>query len=248
VQFVDNRIGEELQARWTGLIGDAHRRERWYAERGAVTAAVGFIDGSTPTSTLECVLRAEVTPGPYEPGAFDKWEPPFLREAVTLVERRHAIEAVVIDGDLWLRDGQPGLGARLAEALGARIAVIGVAKAAFAGGSGARDPRRQRRPLFVTAAGMCRGAHCLTCAPVLRISPHVDSATEDLEAFASELAEATELPSQLPRNSDDQPLRRDRLALPDRPELCCLTTGFARAVFPTSRRALSFVPGIRIAL
>ena len=32
-------------------------------------------------------------------------------------------------------------------------------------------------------------------APVLRISPHVDGATEDLEAFAEALAEATELPS-----------------------------------------------------
>jgi pyridoxal 5-phosphate dependent beta-lyase len=30
-------------------------------------------------------------------------------------------------------------------------------------------------------------------APVLRVSPHVDSATEDLEAFAEVLAEATEL-------------------------------------------------------
>ena len=29
-------------------------------------------------------------------------------------------------------------------------------------------------------------------APVLRVSPHVDSATEDLEAFAEALAEATE--------------------------------------------------------
>ena len=32
-------------------------------------------------------------------------------------------------------------------------------------------------------------------APVLRVSPHVDSATEDLEAFAEALAEATELRS-----------------------------------------------------
>jgi selenocysteine lyase/cysteine desulfurase len=30
-------------------------------------------------------------------------------------------------------------------------------------------------------------------APVLRVSPHVDSATEDLEAFAEALAEATKL-------------------------------------------------------
>ena len=29
--------------------------------------------------------------------------------------------------------------------------------------------------------------------PVLRVSPHVDSATEDLEAFAEALPEATEL-------------------------------------------------------
>ena len=29
-------------------------------------------------------------------------------------------------------------------------------------------------------------------APVLRVSPHVDSATEDLEAFAEALAKATE--------------------------------------------------------
>ena len=32
-------------------------------------------------------------------------------------------------------------------------------------------------------------------APLLRVSPHVDSATEDLEAFAEALAEATELRS-----------------------------------------------------
>jgi deoxyinosine 3'endonuclease (endonuclease V) len=47
-----------------------------YAERAAVTAAVGFIDWSTPTSTVECVLRAEVTPERYEPGAFYKRELP----------------------------------------------------------------------------------------------------------------------------------------------------------------------------
>jgi hypothetical protein len=71
------------------------------------------------------------------------------------VERRHPVEAVVIDGHVWLRDGQPGLGARLHEALGARIAVIGVAKAAFAGGSAVPVLRGgSSRPLFVTATGM----------------------------------------------------------------------------------------------
>jgi deoxyribonuclease V len=126
-----------------------------YAELAVVTAAVGFIDWSDPTSTLECVLRAKVTPEPYEPGAFYKRELPFLLEAIALVERRRPVEAVVIDGHVWLREGQPGLGARLHEALGARKAVIGVAKAAFAGGSAVPVLRGDSsRPLFVTAAGM----------------------------------------------------------------------------------------------
>jgi deoxyribonuclease V len=125
-----------------------------YAELAVVTAAVGFIEWSDPTSTLECVLRAEVTPDPYEPGAFYKRELPFLREVVALVERRHPVEAVVIDGHVWLREGQPGLGARLHEALGARKVVIGVAKAAFAGGSAVPVLRGDSsRPLCVTAAG-----------------------------------------------------------------------------------------------
>jgi deoxyribonuclease V len=126
-----------------------------YAELAAVTAAVGFIDWSDPASTLECVLRAKITPEPYEPGAFYKRELPFLLEAVGLVERHHRIEVVVVDGHVWLREGQPGLGARLHEALGAQRAVIGVAKAAFPGGSAVPVLRGgSSRPLFVTAAGM----------------------------------------------------------------------------------------------
>ena len=70
------------------------------------------------------------------------------------VERRHPVEAVIIDGQMWLREGQPGPGARLHEALGARKVVIGVAKAAFAGGSAVPVLRGDSsRPLYVTAAG-----------------------------------------------------------------------------------------------
>jgi deoxyribonuclease V len=147
-----------------------------YAELAAVTAAVGFIDWSDATSTVECVLRSKVTPEPYEPGAFYKRELPFLLAAVALVERRHPVEAVVIDGHVWLQAGQPGLGARLHEALGARKAVIGVAKAAFAGGSAVPVLRGDSsRPLFVTAVGinardaaeLVRGMHGLHRVPTL---------------------------------------------------------------------------------
>jgi deoxyribonuclease V len=126
-----------------------------YAELAVVTAAVGFIDWSDSTSTLECVFHVEVMPEPYQPGAFYQRELAFILEAVALVERRHPVEAVVIDGHVWLQEGQPGLGARLREALGPWKAVIGVAKAAFAGGSAVPVLRGDSgRPLFVTAAGM----------------------------------------------------------------------------------------------
>jgi deoxyribonuclease V len=126
-----------------------------YAKLAVVTAAVGFLAWSDPTSTLECVVRTAVTANAYEPGAFYKRELPFLLEAIASVERRHPVETVVIDGHVWLRENQPGLGAHLYEALGARKAVVGVAKAAFAGGN-AISVRRggSARPLFVTAAGM----------------------------------------------------------------------------------------------
>jgi selenocysteine lyase/cysteine desulfurase len=64
---------------------------------------------------------------------------------------------------------------------------------------GQRDIRVQRlahRLAVVPGLGDRDGFEVLLDAlhaPVLRVSPHVDSATEDLEAFAEALAEATEL-------------------------------------------------------
>lgn len=48
------------------------------------------------------------------------------------------------------------------------------------------------RGIVITSAEVQRAPFELH-APLLRVSPHVDSATEDLEAFAEALAEATEL-------------------------------------------------------
>lgn len=69
---------------------------------------------------------------------------------------------------------------------------------AHAGGAGPRDPQKVRswliaeRGIVITYAEVQRAPFELH-APLLRVSPHVDSATEDLEAFAEALAEATEL-------------------------------------------------------
>jgi deoxyribonuclease V len=126
-----------------------------YAAHAATTAAVGFAAWSDEASILEYVTRSDAEPAPYEPGAFYRRELPFLLEAVTKVEERHRVEAAIVDGHVWLRAGEPGLGARLHEAIGARWAVVGVAKSAFAGGSAVPVLRGgSRRPLFVGAVGM----------------------------------------------------------------------------------------------
>jgi deoxyribonuclease V len=92
---------------------------------------------------------------PYEPGAFYKRELPCLLEVLGLAPG--PLDAVIVDGYVWLsRDGRPGLGARLFEALGGRTAVVGVAKTSFAGADFAAPVQRgaSARPLYVTAAGM----------------------------------------------------------------------------------------------
>ncbi len=64
---------------------------------------------------------------------------------------------VVIDGYVWLsEDRRPGLGARLFEALGGSVVVVGVAKTGFAGSAFAEPVLRgdSAKPLYVTAAGV----------------------------------------------------------------------------------------------
>jgi deoxyribonuclease V len=127
-----------------------------YAAPAVVTVAVGFADWSDPTSMLECVRRAAVTPAPYEPGAFYKRELSFLVEAVTVVQRHHPVEVVSSMVTCGYERVNPYLGRgctkRSAER---RSSVVGVAKVAFAEGSAVPVLRgSSSRPLFVSAAGI----------------------------------------------------------------------------------------------
>ncbi len=129
-----------------------------YQDDSALTAVVGFAAWSDAAPTFEERVRTDGAPAPYQPGAFFRRELPYLLEALTRVEHSHPIEAVVVDGHVWLRPGEPGLGARLFEAAEGRFAVVGVAKSAFAGGSAVPVLRGgSRQPLFVSAAGMEAG-------------------------------------------------------------------------------------------
>jgi deoxyribonuclease V len=72
-----------------------------------------------------------------------------------LAEVREPLEAVVIDGYVWLGEEKAGLGAHLYEALGRSVPVIGVAKTAFHSSLAVPVLRGQsQRPLFVTAVGV----------------------------------------------------------------------------------------------
>jgi deoxyribonuclease V len=125
-----------------------------YRAEGAVAACVLFrqwTDACPAGELVEHLSRVE----PYQPGQFYRRELPCL--LAVLAHVTEPLEAVVIDGYVWLADeGRPGLGAHLYEALGRAVPVIGVAKTHFAGVRVARPVVRgtSRKPLWVTAAGI----------------------------------------------------------------------------------------------
>jgi deoxyribonuclease V len=102
----------------------------------------------------EHVVEVAVTEA-YQPGAFYLRElPPLVRVLEPFVNARR-VDVVVVDAYVWLGEGRPGLGARLFEALGGTIAVVGVAKTAFRDAPGTAVLRgASTRALYVTAAGM----------------------------------------------------------------------------------------------
>jgi deoxyribonuclease V len=125
-----------------------------YRDHEAVAACVLFRawgDAAGAAEEVEHIAPVE----PYQPGQFYRRELPCLLAVLGKVPR--PLEAVVIDGYVWLGDEtSPGLGGHLYTALGRAVAVIGVAKTRFAGVSVARPVLRggSRRPLWITAAGL----------------------------------------------------------------------------------------------
>jgi deoxyribonuclease V len=125
-----------------------------YRDEAARAAGVLFDDWGDETPSREIVRQIEQVE-PYVSGQFYKRELPCL--LAVLREIDGSLEAVIIDGYVWLQDEQtPGLGGHLYEALGRKVPVIGVAKTRFASATLAREVRRgdSEKPLHVTAAGM----------------------------------------------------------------------------------------------
>lgn len=123
-----------------------------YVGTVAYAAAVTFDDWTAAAALQERVVRVDDVQ-PYVPGEFYRRELPCLQ---AVLEAIPPVQIVVIDGYVWLGGSKPGLGARLHQALGGAVVVIGVAKTRFASAEDTCEILRgtSQRPLYVTAAGM----------------------------------------------------------------------------------------------
>jgi deoxyribonuclease V len=125
-----------------------------YRDPGAVAAAVLAADWSDPDPAQLLVAHLPVV-AEYVPGEFFRRELPCLLTILAACQARPHV--CVIDGYVWLGPDRPGLGARLFEALGGSVPVVGIAKSCFrsAGPVAAQVLRaKSRQPLWVTAVGI----------------------------------------------------------------------------------------------
>ena len=121
-----------------------------------VAACVLFRDWADAVEASHLIDRGPPA-APYEPGQFYRRELPHLLRVLSAV--KEPLEAIVVDGYVWLGEDKPGLGAHLHEALHRTVPVIGVAKTAYVTTGPAIPVLRGQslRPLFVTAVGLGTG-------------------------------------------------------------------------------------------
>jgi deoxyribonuclease V len=125
----------------------------YYQGTGALAAAVTFDEWTDASPAQEITVEISDV-ADYEPGRFYLRELPCI--LAVLGKLPQPPRMVVVDGYVWLREGEPGLGFHLYEALQKAVPVVGVAKTAFDGSSHAEPVTRGKsaRPLFITAAGI----------------------------------------------------------------------------------------------
>lgn len=127
-----------------------------YFEAGhAFAAAAAFEDWSSEKPAAASCVEIEGPLAPYRPGELYRRELPCILAA--LQGAPSPLSTVVVDGYVYLDAAErPGLGAHLYEALGRRVAVVGVAKTPFFGAALGLPVLRgtSKSPLFVSAVGI----------------------------------------------------------------------------------------------
>lgn len=99
----------------------------------AYAAAVVADNWIVAKPTLAKVMRVDHVAA-YEPGNFYKRELPCLLAVLLILP---AMEHLMIDGNVWLDEDKPGLGAHLYETMNRVVPVIGVAKTSYRGSANA---------------------------------------------------------------------------------------------------------------
>lgn len=132
-----------------------------YDDTHAYAGCLVFRDWTDERATAEHVGTVPL-PAPYVPGAFFERELPPMLDVLGQV--KDDLTTIVVDGYVWLAGKGMGLGAHLHEALGTKIAIVGVAKTEWTRpAEPSEDPTHRAvhvtrggsaRPLFVTAAGI----------------------------------------------------------------------------------------------
>lgn len=129
--------------------GSLQRERSWQLQGGAL-----LFDTWTASDPARELTVSVPSAGEYVPGRFFERELPSLLALLSQIDE--PLNALVVDGYVWLARDRPGLGFHLWEACQRRAAVVGVAKNPFAGNDAAVAVTRgdSSKPLYVTAAGM----------------------------------------------------------------------------------------------
>ena len=133
------------------LAVDAQYRD---IEGTATVGAVVFKTWGSPLPVHEYTCEVSGI-ARYVPGAFYERELPCILAALEALPADLSVSTIIVDGYVDLGGDRKGLGRHLYQHLGGKIAVVGVAKAAFRDGDWVECIRGAgSNPLRITAAGV----------------------------------------------------------------------------------------------
>ena len=123
-----------------------------YREALAIAACLTFTKWTDELPSAE-YIAANNNVSDYVPGQFYLRELPCILQVLDKV--KHPLDAIVVDGYVWLEENHMGLGGHLYQALNKEVAIIGVAKNKFHKASHAEVMRGEsKKPLYITSVGI----------------------------------------------------------------------------------------------